>query len=68
MTEKPTVITLTDEEVDRYISGLADVIQWLHGFQAGLPDDSPKRMPSDWRVLSDINAKLKSDRRKDLPF
>ncbi len=57
------VVTFTPAELERSISGLADVLQWINGFRAGMPSDSDIRLPSDWPALREINLKLKAARR-----
>lgn len=57
--EAPRPLTLTHAELDRFISGVADVLQWLNGFRAALPEDTNKVLPSDWEALRELNIKLK---------
>lgn len=55
----PTTITLTEAEVERFTTGIADVLQWFYGFHAALPDDTSKRMPADWQALIELNIKIR---------
>lgn len=56
--EPPRPLELTHAEVDRFTSGIADVLQWLHGFRAALPEDTNKELPGDWEALRELNIKL----------
>jgi hypothetical protein len=60
MSDKLITVTFTERELERSISGLADVLQWLNGFRAALPPDTDKDLPTDWQALREINIKLKS--------
>ena len=60
--ETRKAVEFTDKEIDRCISGIADVLQWMLGFQAALPEDSHKRLPGDWDALRVINRKLREAR------
>lgn len=63
----PVVLHASDAR--RYSDALADVIQWFMGFEAALPEDTSKRLPSQWRRLSELNAKLKAGLpADDIPF
>ena len=57
---KAATVTFTERELARSISGLADVLQWLNGFRAGLPSDTSIELPTDWPALREINLKLKA--------
>lgn len=57
---KAVSVTFTERELARSIAGLADVLQWLHGFRAAMPSDSNIQLPGDWHALREINLKLKA--------
>lgn len=59
MSDAVVSVPFTKRELDRSISGLADVLQWLNGFRAALPPDTDKDLPTDWQALREINIKLK---------
>lgn len=58
------LVPFTPAELERSISGLADVLQWLNGFRAALPSDSDIQLPTDWPALREINIKLKAAERQ----
>ncbi len=61
---KQALVTFTERELARSISGLADVLQWLNGFRAALPPDTAVELPTDWMALREINIKLKDAEQK----
>ena len=59
MSEKKDVsISLPEHEARAWSDALADLIQWMNGFHADLPEDASKRLPTLWRKLSDIKAEV----------
>ena len=66
---KPTTVEFTDAEIERFTSGIADVLQWLYGFRAALPEETSKKLPGDWEALIELNLKLRRGKTSaPLPF
>ena len=56
--KKDVSIVLTDQDAHDWSDALADVIQWMNGFHAALPEDTSKRLPTLWHKLSDIKREV----------
>jgi hypothetical protein len=57
---KVVTIELTMAEAERFRDGMADVICWSRGFNAGLGPDRRDEGPMSINDLSDLNLKIKS--------
>lgn len=68
-TTQSVIVELSEQEATDWSDALADVIQWLNGFQAALPDDTSKRLPTLWHKLSEIKLRVdRQARATTIPF
>lgn len=54
-----TVIPMRQEEIEKYTWALSDVLCWIIGFRAALPEDTSKELPPAWEDLRKLNITLK---------